>query len=169
MGYPVFILHSFFIPTPPLLTPLGNFPEISYPDPNPIVQLPRQTEEYLYRIQNRIDEHSPMRILGIPFEQLIAKPIRAMERILPLGWKEQDTTIRDEDQQTPDTLPVFQVFGILITHLDDQLRKQPQLPAAGHFPPIYRRFKIADAFLYPPSLPETPDYILQRNETEGDK
>jgi hypothetical protein len=92
-----------------------------------------------------------------------------MERILPLGWKEQNTTIHDEDQQTPDTIPVFQIFRILITHLGDQLRKQPQLPAAGHFPPIYRGFKIADAFLYPPSLPETPDYILQRNETESDK
>ena len=98
MGYPVFILHSLFIPTSPLLAFFESVPKIGYLDPHRTVQLPRQTEEYLYRIQNRIDEHSPMRILGIPFEQLIAEPIRAMERILPLGWKEQNTTIRDEDQ-----------------------------------------------------------------------
>ena len=98
MGYPVFILHSFFIPTSPLVAFFESVPKIGYPDPHPMVQLPRQTEECLCRIQNRIDEHSPMRIPGIPFEQLIAEPIRAMERILPLGWKEQNTTIRDEDQ-----------------------------------------------------------------------
>lgn len=85
MRYPVFVFQSFLISASPLLASFESVPKTGYPDPHSRVQSPCQTVERLYRIQNRIDEHSLLHILGIPIGQSVTEPIRTVGCVPSLG------------------------------------------------------------------------------------